>query len=166
MKKKIIIIICICIGLLVFCHLRTVRLPNEVNKQFISLLKEKYQIEDIDFVAISYDLLDKKVIDNELILYGNFCILSYDLDENVENPYSGYHDFMALNMHKDKNNHYSLKDIWTPNDGSNYLSSLLKKFPLSTWTQILFYNKYSTELYEDCQRQLSEYMSQKNRNTK
>lgn len=165
MKKKILLIICICIDLLVFYHLRSVRLPNEVNKQVISLLKEKYQIEDIDFIAVSYDLLDKKVIGDELILYGNFCILSYDLDESIENPYSGYHDFMALNMHKDKNNNYSLKDIWTPTDGSNYLSSLLKKFPLSTWTQILFDNKYSNELYEDCQSQLSKYMSLKNRNT-
>lgn len=91
-----------------------------------------------------------------------FYIEQYKEDSDVS--VSGYLDYMKVTM-KINGDQYKLEEVWIPKDGDQYLTSLLKEFPINTWSRILFTgDKYRLKLVEEGRQQYEEYILDNSKN--
>ncbi|OUN32201.1 hypothetical protein [Massilimicrobiota sp. An80] len=78
--------------------------------------------------------------------------------EDNGNSINGYLDYMKVTMKKN-GDQYKLDKVWTPNDGDQYQTSLLKEFPINTWSRILLTgDRYRLELVKEGRQQYEEYI--------
>ena len=78
--------------------------------------------------------------------------------EDNGNSINGYLDYMKVTMKKN-GNQYKLDKVWTPKDGDQYQTSLLKEFHINTWSRILLTgDRYRLELVKEGRQQYEEYI--------
>lgn len=161
-KKKIVLIILgiiASLGVLLFYWDYQVVTPT---KEFDESLRyELAHMDDeyieYDFATVSYRLFKINESKNKVDVYGMFYIKEYK--KNEEHMTSGYFDYMKVTLKKE-NDKYTLDKIWVPEDGDQYQISLLKNFPINTWSRILLTgDRYRLELIEENKQQYNKYIT-------
>ena len=159
-KKRIILVIVgivIALSALLFYWDHQIVTPSqELDK---SLRRELAHMDneyfEYDFAVVSYRLFKINESRDEADIYGMFYIEQY---EDNGNSINGYLDYMKVTMKKN-GNQYKLDKVWTPKDGDQYQTSLLKEFPINTWSRILLTgDRYRVELVEEGRQQYEEYI--------
>ena len=159
-KKKIVLIILgiiASLGVLLFYWDHQVVTPTQELDE--SLRYELAHMDDeyieYDFATVSYRLFKINESRDEADIYGMFYIEQY---EDNGNSINGYLDYMKVTMKKN-GNQYKLDEVWTPKDGDQYQTSLLKEFPINTWSRILLTgDRYRLELVKEGRQQYEEYI--------
>lgn len=159
-KKRIILIIVgtvIALSALIFYWDHQIVTPSqELDKSLrYELAHMDNEYFEYDFAVVSYRLFKINESRDEADIYGMFYIEQY---EDNGNSINGYLDYMKVTMKKN-GNQYKLDKVWTPNDGDQYQTSLLKEFPINTWSRILLTgDRYRVELVEEGRQQYEEYI--------
>lgn len=162
-KKRIVLIIVGTViavsGLLFYWDHQVVTPTQELDE---SLRYELAHMDDeyveYDFATVSYRLFQINESKNKADIYGMFYIEQYKNDN--EFPESGYFDYMKVTLKKE-NDKYTLDKVWVPEDGDQYQTSLLKNFPINTWSRILLTgDRYRIEIAEEGKQQYEEYITQ------
>lgn len=161
-KKRIILIIVgtvIALGILLFYWDHQVVTPNKTLDE--SLRYELAHMDDeyieYDFAIISYKLFKITESKDKAVVYGMFYIEQYKNDSEFLE--SGYFDYMKVTLKKE-NEKYILDEVWVPEDGDQYQISLLKNFPINTWSRILLTgDRYRLELIEENKQQYNKYIT-------
>lgn len=162
-KKKIVLIILgiiASLGVLLFYWDHQVVTPTKELDE--SLRYELAHMDDeyieYDFAVVSYRLFKINESKDKTDVYGMFYIERYKDDSDIS--VSGYLDYIKVTMKKN-DNQYKLDKVWVPKDGDQYQTSLLKNFPINTWSRILFTgDRYRIELIEESRQQYKEHMTQ------
>ena len=160
-KKRIILIIVGTVialsALLFYWDHQTVTPSQELDKSLrYELAHMDNEYFEYDFAVVSYRLFKINESRDEADIYGMFYIEQY---EDNGNSINGYLDYMKVTMKKN-GNQYKLDKVWTPNDGDQYQTSLLKEFPINTWNRILLTgDRYRVELVEEGRQQYEEYIT-------
>lgn len=161
-KKKIVLIILGIIaplGVLLFYWDHQVVTPTKELDE--SLRYELAHMDDeyieYDFAIISYKLFKITESKDKAVVYGMFYIEQYKNDSEFLE--SGYFDYMKVTLKKE-NEKYILDEVWVPEDGDQYQISLLKNFPINTWSRILLTgDRYRLELIEENKQQYNKYIT-------
>lgn len=161
-KKKIVLIILgiiASLGVLLFYWDHQVVTPTKELDE--SLRYELAHMDDeyieYDFAIISYKLFKITESKDKAVVYGMFYIEQYKNDSEFLE--SGYFDYMKVTLKKE-NEKYILDKIWVPEDGDQYQISLLKNFPINTWSRILLTgDRYRLELIEENKQQYNKYIT-------
>lgn len=161
-KKKIILIILgiiASLGVLLFYWDHQVVTPTKELDE--SLRYELAHMDDeyieYDFAIISYKLFKITESKDKAVVYGMFYIEQYKNDSEFLE--SGYFDYMKVTLKKE-NEKYILDEVWVPEDGDQYQISLLKNFPINTWSRILLTgDRYRLELIEENKQQYNKYIT-------
>ena len=161
-KKKIVLIILgiiASLGVLLFYWDHQVVTPTKELDE--SLRYELAHMDDeyieYDFAIISYKLFKITESKDKAVVYGMFYIEQYKNDS--EFLVSGYFDYMKVTVQKE-NEKYILDEVWVPEDGDQYQISLLKNFPINTWSRILLTgDRYRLELIEENKQQYNKYIT-------
>lgn len=161
-KKKIVLIILGIIaplGVLLFYWDHQVVTPTKELDE--SLRYELAHMDDeyieYDFTIISYKLFKITESKDKAVVYGMFYIEQYKNDSEFLE--SGYFDYMKVTLKKE-NEKYILDEVWVPEDGDQYQISLLKNFPINTWSRILLTgDRYRLELIEENKQQYNKYIT-------
>ena len=137
-KKRIILVIVgivIALSALLFYWDHQIVTPSqELDKSLrYELAHMDNEYFEYDFAVVSYRLFKINESRDEADIYGMFYIEQY---EDNGNSINGYLDYMKVTMKKN-GNQYKLDKVWTPKDGDQYQTSLLKEFPINTWSRIL-----------------------------
>ena len=112
---------------------------------------------EYDFAIISYKLFKITESKDKAVVYGIFYIEQYKNDSEFLE--SGYFDYMKVTLKKE-NEKYILDEVWVPEDGDQYQISLLKNFPINTWSRILLTgDRYRLELIEENKQQYNKYIT-------
>lgn len=160
-KKRIILVIVgtvIALSALLFYWDHQIVTPSqELDKSLrYELAHMDNEYFEYDFAVVSYRLFKINESRDEADIYGMFYIEQY---EDNGNSINGYLDYMKVTMKKN-GNQYKLDKVWTPNDGDQYQTSLLKEFPINTWSRILLTgDRYRLELVEEGRQQYEEYIT-------
>ncbi len=161
-KKKIVLIILgiiASLGVLLFYWDHQVVTPTKELDE--SLRYELAHMDDeyieYDFAIISYKLFKITESKDKAVVYGIFYIEQYKNDSEFLE--SGYFDYMKVTLKKE-NEKYILDEVWVPEDGDQYQISLLKNFPINTWSRILLTgDRYRLELIEENKQQYNKYIT-------
>ena len=161
-KKKIVLIILgiiASLGVLLFYWDHQVVTPTKELDE--SLRYELAHMDDeyieYDFAIISYKLFKITESKDKAVVYGMFYIEQYKNDSEFLE--SGYFDYMKVTLKKE-NEKYILDEVWVPEDGDQYQISLLKNFPINTWSRILLTgDRYRLELIEENEQQYNKYIT-------
>lgn len=159
-KKRIILVIVGTVialsALLFYWDHQTVTPSQELDKSLrYELAHMDNEYFEYDFAVVSYRLFKINELRDEADIYGMFYIEQY---EDNGNSINGYLDYMKVTMKKN-GNQYKLDKVWTPKDGDQYQTSLLKEFPINTWSRILLTgDRYRVELVEEGRQQYEEYI--------
>lgn len=161
-KKKIVLIILgiiASLGVLLFYWDHQVVTPTQELDE--SLRYELAHMDDeyieYDFAIISYKLFKITESKDKAVVYGMFYIEQYKNDSEFLE--SGYFDYMKVTLKKE-NEKYILDEVWVPEDGDQYQISLLKNFPINTWSRILLTgDRYRLELIEENKQQYNKYIT-------
>lgn len=159
-KKRIILVIVgivIALSALLFYWDHQIVTPSqELDKSLrYELAHMDNEYFEYDFAVVSYRLFKINESRDEADIYGMFYIEQY---EDNGNSINGYLDYMKVTMKKN-GNQYKLDKVWTPNDGDQYQTSLLKEFPINAWSRILLTgDRYRVELVEEGRQQYEEYI--------
>ena len=161
-KKKIVLIILgiiASLGVLLFYWDHQVVTPTKELDE--SLRYELVHMDDeyieYDFAIISYKLFKITESKDKAVVYGMFYIEQYKNDSEFLE--SGYFDYMKVTLKKE-NEKYILDEVWVPEDGDQYQISLLKNFPINTWSRILLTgDRYRLELIEENKQQYNKYIT-------
>ena len=162
-RKKMIVLIILGIiaslGVLLFYWDHQVVTPTQELDE--SLRYELAHMDDeyieYDFATVSYRLFKINESKDKAIVYGMFYIEQYK--KGSEFSESGYFDYMKVTLKKE-NEKYILDEVWVPEDGDQYQISLLKNFPISTWSRILLTgDRYRLELIEENEQQYNKYIT-------
>lgn len=161
-KKKMVLIILgiiASLGVLLFYWDHQVVTPTKELDE--SLRYELAHMDDeyieYDFAIISYKLFKITESKDKAIVYGMFYIEQYKKDSEFLE--SGYFDYMKVTLKKE-NEKYILDEVWVPEDGDQYQISLLKNFPINTWSRILLTgDRYRLELIEENKQQYNKYIT-------
>lgn len=161
-KKKIVLIILgiiASLGVLLFYWDHQVVTPTKELDE--SLRYELAHMDDeyieYDFAIISYKLFKITESKDKAVVYGMFYIEQYKNDSEFLE--SGYFDYMKVTLKKE-NEKYILDEVWVPEDGDQYQISLLKNFPINTWSRILLTgDRYRLELIEENKKQYNKYIT-------
>ena len=159
-KKRIILVIVgivIALSALLFYWDHQIVTPSqELDKSLrYELAHMDNEYFEYDFAVVSYRLFKINESRDEADIYGMFYIEQY---EDNGNSINGYLDYMKVTMKKN-GDQYKLDKVWTPNDGDQYQTSLLKEFPINTWSRILLTgDRYRVELVEEGRQQYEEYI--------
>ncbi len=161
-KKKIVLIILgiiASLGVLLFYWDHQVVTPTKELDE--SLRYELAHMDDeyieYDFAIISYKLFKITESKDKAVVYGMFYIEQYKNDSEFLE--SGYFDYMKVTLKKE-NEKYILDEVWVPEDGDQYQISLLKNFPINTWSRILLTgDRYRLELIEENKQQYNKYIT-------
>lgn len=161
-KKKIVLIILgiiASLGVLLFYWDYQVVTPTKELDE--SLRYELAHMDDeyieYDFAIISYKLFKITESKDKAVVYGMFYIEQYKNDSEFLE--SGYFDYMKVTLKKE-NEKYILDEVWVPEDGDQYQISLLKNFPINTWSRILLTgDRYRLELIEENKQQYNKYIT-------
>lgn len=166
-KKRIILVIVgivIALSALLFYWDHQIVTPSqELDKSLrYELAHMDNEYFEYDFAVVSYRLFKINESKDEADIYGMFYIEQYKEDSDVS--VSGYLDYMKVTM-KINGDQYKLEEAWIPKDGDQYLTSLLKEFPINTWSRILFTgDKYRLKLVEEGRQQYEEYILDNSKN--
>ena len=158
-KKRIILVIVgivIALSALLFYWDHQIVTPSqELDKSLrYELAHMDNEYFEYDFAVVSYRLFKINESRDEAD-YGMFYIEQY---EDNGNSINGYLDYMKVTMKKN-GNQYKLDKVWTPKDGDQYQTSLLKEFPINTWSRILLTgDRYRLELVKEGRQQYEEYI--------
>lgn len=163
-KKKgliVIIIFSFLIGLFIYFDNSLVKSTQEFENELRELIVEWNSNPNhyADFTAESHCIFKIKENENEKIIYGRFCIIEYTFSEDDKRLHEsgGYNDLLVVYLDK-KNG--KITNVWTPQDGDNYVSSVLSKFPFVTWSRALIRSeRYTEAMLEECNKQILEYQS-------
>ena len=159
-KKRIILVIVgivIALSALLFYWDHQIVTPSQeldksLRRELAHMVNEYFEY---DFAVVSYRLFKINELRDEADIYGMFYIEQY---EDNGNSINGYLDYMKVTMKKN-GNQYKLDKVWTPKDGDQYQTSLLKEFPINTWSRILLTgDRYRVELVEEGRQQYEEYI--------
>lgn len=160
-KKKRIILVIVGIvialsALLFYWDHQTVTPSQELDKSLrYELAHMDNEYFEYDFAVVSYRLFKINELRDEADIYGMFYIEQY---EDNGNSINGYLDYMKVTMKKN-GDQYKLDKVWTPKDGDQYQTSLLKEFPINTWSRILLTgDRYRLELVKEGRQQYEEYI--------
>ena len=159
-KKRIILVIVgtvIALSALLFYWDHQIVTPSqELDKSLrYELAHMDNEYFEYDFAVVSYRLFKNNESRDEADIYGMFYIEQY---EDNGNSINGYLDYMKVTMKKN-GNQYKLDKVWTPKDGDQYQTSLLKEFPINTWSRILLTgDRYRLELVKEGRQQYEEYI--------
>ena len=159
-KKRIILVIVGTVialsALLFYWDHQTVTPSQELDKSLrYELAHMDNEYFEYDFAVVSYRLFKINELRDEADIYGMFYIEQY---EDNGNSINGYLDYMKVTMKKN-GDQYKLDKVWTPKDGDQYQTSLLKEFPINTWSRILLTgDRYRVELVEEGRQQYEEYI--------
>ena len=161
-KKKIVLIILgiiASLGVLLFYWDHQVVTPTKELDE--SLRYELAHMDDeyieYDFAIISYKLFKITESKDKAVVYGMFYIEQYKNDSEFLE--CGYFDYMKVTLKKE-NEKYILDEVWVPEDGDQYQISLLKNFPINTWSRILLTgDRYRLELIEENKQQYNKYIT-------
>lgn len=159
-KKRIILVIVGTVialsALLFYWDHQTVTPSQELDKSLrYELAHMDNEYFEYDFAVVSYRLFKINELRDEAGIYGMFYIEQY---EDNGNSINGYLDYMKVTMKKN-GNQYKLDKVWTPKDGDQYQTSLLKEFPINTWSRILLTgDRYRLELVKEGRQQYEEYI--------
>lgn len=161
-KKKMVLIILgiiASLGVLLFYWDHQVVTPTKELDE--SLRYELAHMDDeyieYDFAIISYKLFKITESKDKAVVYGMFYIEQYKNDSEFLE--SGYFDYMKVTLKKE-NEKYILDEVWVPEDGDQYQISLLKNFPINTWSRILLTgDRYRLELIEENKQQYNKYIT-------
>ena len=159
-KKRIILVIVGTVialsALLFYWDHRTVTPSQELDKSLrYELAHMDNEYFEYDFAVVSYRLFKINELRDEADIYGMFYIEQY---EDNGNSINGYLDYMKVTMKKN-GDQYKLDKVWTPKDGDQYQTSLLKEIPINTWSRILLTgDRYRLELVKEGRQQYEEYI--------
>lgn len=159
-KKRIILVIVGTVialsALLFYWDHQTVTPSQELDKSLrYELAHMDNEYFEYDFAVVSYRLFKINESRDEADIYGMFYIEQY---EDNGNSINGYLDYMKVTMKKN-GDQYKLDKVWTPKDGDQYQTSLLKEFPINTWSRILLTgDRYRLELVKEGRQQYEEYI--------
>lgn len=159
-KKRIILVIVGTVialsALLFYWDHQTVTPSQELDKSLrYELAHMDNEYFEYDFAVVSYRLFKINELRDEADIYGMFYIEQY---EDNGNSINGYLDYMKVTMKKN-GDQYKLYKVWTPKDGDQYQTSLLKEFPINTWSRILLTgDRYRLELVKEGRQQYEEYI--------
>lgn len=159
-KKRIILVIVgivIALSALLFYWDHQIVTPSqELDKSLrYELAHMDNEYFEYDFAVVSYRLFKINELRDEADIYGMFYIEQY---EDNGNSINGYLDYMKVTMKKN-GDQYKLDKVWTPKDGDQYQTSLLKEFPINTWSRILLTgDRYRLELVKEGRQQYEEYI--------
>lgn len=159
-KKRIILVIVGTVialsALLFYWDHQTVTPSQELDKSLrYELAHMDNEYFEYDFAVVSYRLFKINELRDEADIYGMFYIEQY---EDNGNSINGYLDYMKVTMKKN-GDQYKLDKVWTPKDGGQYQTSLLKEFPINTWSRILLTgDRYRLELVKEGRQQYEEYI--------
>ena len=159
-KKRIILVIVGTVialsALLFYWDHQTVTPSQELDKSLrYELAHMDNEYFEYDFAVVSYRLFKINELRDEADIYGMFYIEQY---EDNGNSINGYLDYMKVTMKKN-GNQYKLDKVWTPKDGDQYQTSLLKEIPINTWSRILLTgDRYRLELVKEGRQQYEEYI--------
>lgn len=159
-KKRIILVIVgtvIALSALLFYWDHQIVTPSqELDKSLrYELAHMDNEYFEYDFAVVSYRLFKINESRDEADIYGMFYIEQY---EDNGNSINGYLDYMKVTMKKN-GNQYKLDKVWTPKDGDQYQTLLLKEFPINTWSRILLTgDRYRLELVKEGRQQYEEYI--------
>ena len=159
-KKRIILVIVGTVialsALLFYWDHQTVTPSQELDKSLrYELAHMDNEYFEYDFAVVSYRLFKINELRDEADIYGMFYIEQY---EDNGNSINGYLDYMKVTMKKN-GDQYKLDKVWTPKDGDQYQTSLLKEFSINTWSRILLTgDRYRLELVKEGRQQYEEYI--------
>ena len=165
-KKRIILVIVgivIALSALLFYWDHQIVTPSqELDKSLrYELAHMDNEYFEYDFAVVSYRLFKINESRDEADIYGMFYIEQY---EDNGNSINGYLDYMKVTMKKN-GNQYKLDKVWTPKDGDQYQTSLLKEIPINTWSRILLTgDRYRLELVKEGRQQYEEYILDNSKN--
>lgn len=118
-------------------------------------MNDKFKCEDHKVLAIK----DKR---KEVTVYMMVLSETYRQDGGNVAVDSGIHAPMAATFDKIGNDEYKLTELWLPQDGSRYVKSIRKKFPITVWHKAIDTQKYIDKQEESCRRQAEEYFLSNN----
>lgn len=160
-----ILAVCVCfIAIFVYFDNHIVTLSKEDEEKLRTLIVEndKNIYHPVDFTAVSQRIFMINETESGIDIYGKFFIKNYVKSEDGKtlNDEGGYNDLLVITLDKE---HHEITNVWSPESGSEYVGSILAKFPFMTWSRAFMRrDSYSDDMLKECEEQMREYQLKMN----
>ena len=109
------------------------------------------------FAAESHMTLKTAESGNTVTVYAMALYLEFDYPDGMPSDVSGCHMPVAITFQKNADGTYGLKEYWMPTDGSEYESSIRKKFPPDITEKAFDTSKSTLSQMQACYAKAIEY---------
>ena len=117
------------------------------------------QSREVDFSAISYDVMDIQESGDETTLYAWIYYVEYNEKEGQLEKVSASHVPTVITARKD-GSQYQLGEYWTPGDGSRYQEDIQNKFPRRLWARAMDSQRSIEKQKAECEAMAEEWLQE------
>lgn len=121
------------------------------------------QNREVDFSAISYDVMEIQESDDETTLYAWIYYVEYDEKGGQLEKISASHVPTVITVRKD-GSQYELMEYWIPGDGSKFQDDIQGKFPRRLWFRAMDSQRSIQKQQVECERMAAEWLQEEMKN--
>lgn len=140
-------------------YIQSIDFDQNISKAIMDFNKNDYK--QGEFRTESHVVLDTEKKGNEVTVYAMVLYEEYGYEDGAFKDVSGSHIPVAITFTVNNSGEYKRKEYWIPEDGSNYASSIRKKFPLLIEQNAIDTQKYIKQQQEECDKEAKEYLKNK-----
>lgn len=119
---------------------------------------------EVDFSAISYDVMDIQESGDETTLYAWIYYVEYDEKDGQLEKVSASHVPTVITSRKD-GEQYQLVEYWIPGDGSKYQEDIQNKFPRRLWARAMDSQRSVEKQKAECQSMAEDWLREEIQNS-
>lgn len=117
------------------------------------------QSREVDFSAISYDVMDIQESGDETTLYAWIYYVEYNEKDGQLEKVSASHVPTVITARKD-GSQYQLVEYWTPGDGSRFQEDIQEKFPRRLWARAMDSQRSIEKQKAECEAMAEEWIQE------
>ena len=122
------------------------------------------QSREVDFSAISYDVMDIQESGGETTLYAWIYYVEYNRQDGQLEKVSASHVPTVITARKE-GSQYQLVEYWTPGDGSRFQEDIQEKFPRRLWARAMDGQRSVEKQKAECQAMAEEWLQEEMKNS-
>lgn len=122
------------------------------------------QNREVDFSAISYDVMDIQKSGNETTLYAWIYYVEYNEEDGRLEKVSASHVPTVITAGKN-GSQYELVEYWIPGDGSKFQEDIQEKFPRRLWARAMDSQRSIQKQQAECEAMAEEWFQDEMENS-
>lgn len=122
------------------------------------------QNREVDFSAISYDVMEIQKSGDETTLYAWIYYVEYNEEDGRLEKVSASHVPTVITAGKNSSQ-YELVEYWIPGDGSRFQEDIQEKFPRRLWTRAMDSQRSIQKQQAECEAMAEEWLQDEMENS-